>query len=142
MGCLHGSVWITPDDIRPDYDDLVKAAAVDEYSFLFASRTVLGRGSSEMVESAWHVRRLIEQQNWFCRVCEENLKRLRRSNPTMDFLAELGRESLGAYLGLMQCDPLLPLVLYPQDYQGPNVFGLHKTAQAEIKKRAKDLTVS
>ncbi len=31
MGCLQQSVWITPHDIRPDFDDLAEAANADAF---------------------------------------------------------------------------------------------------------------
>lgn len=44
MGCLHKSLWVSPHDIRPHYDDLAEAAGLSGFAFLFEGRTVLGRG--------------------------------------------------------------------------------------------------
>lgn len=46
MGCLQKSVWITPRDIRPEYNDLEKVANVYSVSYLLESRTVLHRETS------------------------------------------------------------------------------------------------
>jgi DNA-binding transcriptional regulator PaaX len=42
MGCLQKSVWVSPRDIRPEYDDLVKGIRVNFYAYLFEATTVLG----------------------------------------------------------------------------------------------------
>ena len=42
MGCLQKSVWVSPRDIRPEHDDLVKGIRVNFYAYLFEATTVLG----------------------------------------------------------------------------------------------------
>ena len=54
MGCLQKSVWVTPHDIRPEYDDLEQAANVQAISYLLESRTVLHRETSDIVENSWN----------------------------------------------------------------------------------------
>jgi len=54
MGYLQKSVWVTPRDIRPEYDDLEQAANVHAISYLLESRTVLHRETSEIVENSWN----------------------------------------------------------------------------------------
>ena len=81
MGCLQKSVWITPRDIRPEYDDLETAARVHAVSYLLESRTVLHRETAEMVRDAWGFEWLEELHRRYLSVFGENLKRLQASTP-------------------------------------------------------------
>ncbi len=137
MGCLHRSVWITPCDIRPEYADLVEASGVDQFSHLFESRTVLGRGSDDMVRSAWDFDRLGQLQEHYCRVFESNLQQLTSGGIDRDDVVQLAREELEAYLCTMHDDPLLPSDLWPAGYMGRVVWNLHKRIIKAIRCRLK-----
>lgn len=132
MGCLQKSVWVTPFDIRPEYDDLANAAEIQQYSFLFEATTVLGRSAQDIVSSAWGWERLAEAQSWYCEVCAENLQWLKTAHVSEDMLLALAREELSAYTVAMEDDPLLPSVLWPRDYLGEKIYSLHRRITAEL----------
>ena len=134
MGCLQRSVWVTPRDIRPEYDDLIKATDVNQYSFLFHSETVLGRDAQDIVTSAWNFERLYEIQKWFCEVWTENMDTLKSSKPSRQTLATIAREEMSAYASAMAEDPLLPYELWPSEYLGAQVYNLHVDFIKAIKK--------
>ncbi|MBI3985784.1 MAG: hypothetical protein HY343_02605 [Lentisphaerae bacterium] len=52
MGCLQRSVWISPFDVRPLFDDLREAAEVDAYAVLFEARNVLGQKDADLAALA------------------------------------------------------------------------------------------
>jgi phenylacetic acid degradation operon negative regulatory protein len=68
LGCFQKSVWITPLDIRPQYDDLAEAAAVDAFACLFEAKTVLGMPSEKVVWESWDMDRLYDIQSHWCPV--------------------------------------------------------------------------
>ncbi|MDF7807721.1 PaaX family transcriptional regulator C-terminal domain-containing protein [Pontiellaceae bacterium B12219] len=125
MGCLQKSVWITPRDIRPEYDDLDQAANVHAVSYLLESRTVLHRETSEIVESAWNFDRLHELHDRYVRIYRNNLNALRAAQHETTELMELLYQEAEAYIQCMHQDPLLPSTLLPETYQGKQVFALH-----------------
>ena len=112
MGCLQQSVWVTPEDIRPDFDDLTQTANIDAFAYLFEARTVLGLSAERIVSNAWNFERLELLQEHFCEVCEENLERLEQGGSSPEDLAALIRTSLEAYHGAFMEDPLLPSLCF------------------------------
>ena len=126
MGCFQKSVWITPKDIRPMYDDLVRAAGIRDYAILFEARTVLGQPARELVHQAWDMDTLREGQRWYCQVFGDNIERIRSGNVSRPRLERFAREEMSAYVTVMDKDPLLPGALLPPNYLGREVYRLHK----------------
>jgi len=135
MGGLQKSVWVSPHDIRPQYEDLCEAAAVDSFSFLMESRTVLGRGAEDIVQRAWDMEKLEEMQGWFCEICRENIERVRSNSVPVNQLPVLAAEALSGYQHVMREDPILPESLWPRDYQGERAFELYHRLAREVAKR-------
>ncbi|NCC52701.1 MAG: hypothetical protein EOM20_15985 [Spartobacteria bacterium] len=138
MGCLQRSVWVTPDDIRPAYEDLVHAIQIQFESYLFEATTVLGRSQQDIVLNAWDFNRLGEQFRWYQHVCEHNLNVLRQKRLTLDVLKQMAYEEMSAYHTAMANDPFLPNALLPDGYQGRKVFSLHKRFVETLKMQMKE----
>jgi len=124
-GCLQKSVWITPVDIRPDYEDLNQVANVDNVAFLFESRTVLGFGDQSVVQEAWDFTKLYRIHELYLQFSEENLSKLKSGNPSNEEILQLLRINNQAYAQAMFTDPLLPKELHPDEYLGTLVFHAH-----------------
>ena len=124
LGCLQGSVWISPRDIRPDFADLAEAGGLDEYGVLFDARTVLGLSGKMLAERAWNFSRLRERQAWYLQAAQECLKHwpMRRAPLRGEVLLQ---EEQAAYLWVMAGDPLLPKALWPDGYLGRDAYHLH-----------------
>lgn len=135
MGCLQRSVWVTPRDIRPEYDDLRQEIQIDRYAFLLEATTVLGQPAADVVASAWDWGNLRRIQSWYCEVGEESLARVRSDKLDRASVRALAREEVSAYLTVMRDDPLLPRDLLPQDYLGGAVYNLHRALVREIRRR-------
>lgn len=135
-GCLQKSVWVTPVDIRPDYDDLNRAAAVESVAFLFESRTVLGFGDQSVVQEAWNFEKLRQIQDLYIRTAEKNLNRLREITPTEKEIMQLLQTDNIAYSQAMCLDPLLPRELHPKGYIGETVFKTHTSLYRQAIKQA------
>ncbi len=140
MGCLQDSVWVTPNDFRPEYSDLAEAADLGGYAFLFESRTVLGQSSQEVVLEAWKFNRLAEIQASYERVLKENLPQVKEGEGTPSELLDLARTELAAYLSVMRDDPLLPRKLWPHFYRGEEVYQSHREFSAAVSRRFQELT--
>lgn len=125
LGCLQKSVWVTPDDIRSEYDDLNRAAAVDTVAFLFESRTVLGFGAQSVVQEAWDFHKITTLQNHYICTVEENLNRLQNTAVNQESILQLLRIDNLAYSQAMHNDPLLPRTLLPSDYTGLKAKEMH-----------------
>ncbi len=132
MGCLQRSVWITPRDVRPEYDDLEKAASVNTVAYLLESKTVLHQDQQEMVQNAWDFTRLHELHNRYLEVFTENMEQLCRPSHTKEDLMDLLYQEAEAYIQAMRLDPLLPAQLHPKDYLGLHVWTLHAQLRTKI----------
>lgn len=125
FGCLQRSVWVTPRDVRADYDDLNRVASVDSVAFLFEARTVLGFGNQSVVREAWGFNRIHKIQQLYIEFANENLTRLKEGSCSESELIQLLRMDNLAYAQAMSIDPLLPEELHPESYEGPRVVQLH-----------------
>ena len=132
MGCLQKSVWVTPRDIRPAYDDLEQAANVQAVSYLLESRTVLHRETAEVVENSWDFDHLLELHQRYLAVFGKNLELLDELDHDEEALMNLLYSEAEAYVQCMRPDPLLPNDLLPKGYLGKKVFKLHKQLRASI----------
>ena len=135
FGCLQRSVWVTPTDVRADYDDLNKAASVDSVAFLFEAKTVLGFGNQSVVREAWDFRNINRVQELYVQFAGENLKQLQKEAVSENEILQLLRMDNLAYAQAMSNDPLLPKELHPTGYTGPQVADLHqKLSRQAIEK--------
>ncbi|MDF7826444.1 PaaX family transcriptional regulator C-terminal domain-containing protein [Pontiellaceae bacterium B12227] len=141
MGCLQQSVWVTPEDIRPDFDDLTQTANVDAFAYLLEARTVLGLSSDRIVSNAWNFDRLDVLQEHYCEICEKNIALLKQAGPSSEELAELIRTSLEAYHGAFMEDPLLPSPLLPDNYLGKQAYSMHKMLMTLIEEAGQGVTI-
>ncbi len=126
FGCLQRSVWVTPTDVRADYDDLNKAAAVDSVAFLFEAKTVLGFGNQSVVIDAWNFTKINQIQELYIRFVSENLTQLQKEPVSENEILQLLRMDNLAYAQAMSIDPLLPKELHPVNYAGLQVASLHR----------------
>jgi DNA-binding transcriptional regulator PaaX len=135
MGCLQKSVWVTPRDIRPEYDDLEKSAAVGTVAYLLESRTVLHLDEQEIVMNAWDFNQLNELQSRYLEVFSENLSALDKRICSEEDLMNLLYQESEAYIQTMQTDPLLPSALLPDNYMGKQVWRLRTRLRSTIARR-------
>ena len=124
-GCLQNSVWVSPRDLRPLFDDLATAAAVEEMAHLFEARTVLGRGSRGVVDEAWDFQAINGRHERFQQEVAAALTGLRGGALSATAVTALAREELLAYRAVLGCDPLLPRGLAPPDYAGEESHAAH-----------------
>lgn len=129
LGYLQNSVWVTPFDIRPAFSDLCEAAAVDNYAFLFESRTVLGLPAVRIVEEAWDLEGVRNLHRWYLEQASHYVEDLRRGSVAGHAAATLAESDMQCYAAVMENDPLLPRALWPPGYLGPDVVDVHTRLQ-------------
>jgi phenylacetic acid degradation operon negative regulatory protein len=132
MGCLQKSVYVTPDDIRPEFLDLDQTIAVHGYAFLFEAETVLNYGPELVVSAAWDFDLLQREHRFYLDTCEANLCMLDARKLKRAEISALGIEEMNAYLHVMRNDPLLPEPLLPSTYLGRDVYAMHCRFYAAI----------
>ena len=132
MGCLQKSVWITPRDIRPDYDDLQTAANIHAISYLLESQTVLHEDIAEMVQNSWKFEPLHELHERYLLIFKENLNLLQGMSAEPEIVLSLLYQEAEAYIQCMRNDPLLPNELLPSNYLGKKVYTLHQKLRNAI----------
>ena len=135
MGKLQGSVWISARDVRPDFADLQTAAGVSDYALLFAARHVLGQSGVALAQRAWDFEQLQSAHAWFLKAVAITGDHLKTANTTPSELIGLLRGLHGAYLTVMERDPLLPAALWPPGYLGPQVHQAYLTLARQLADR-------
>lgn len=134
LGCLQRSVWVTPYDIRPEFQDLREAAAADDFAFLFESRTVLGLGPEPVVGKAWNWDRLERTQRWYLKECRRLEEAAARGSLAGEGLRTAAVEILAARHVVADLDPFLPQELWPKGYLGPEVTEAAHTVAAALRR--------
>jgi phenylacetic acid degradation operon negative regulatory protein len=132
MGGLQGSVWVSPRDIRPVYADLSEAAGVGSYAVLLQAHTVLGQQAQDVVRQAWDIDAIAAAQERYRTTTEAERERLHEGALSRVDLLSLARDELSAFLAVMADDPLLPSVLWPPEYRGPETVAAHRRFQRAI----------
>ncbi len=134
LGCLQRSVWVTPWDFRPLYDDLVQGAGLGTMSYLFESRLVLGQTHEDVVRNAWPWDGIDRDQLDYCLAFSKRMDQLEREQDNAT-LARLALGEMEAYQQAMSRDPMLPEALLPAAYQGQRVWSHHQEFAALARQR-------
>jgi len=132
LGRLQESVYITPDDIRAEYDDLARTASAGAVSVLLASRSTLGRPDGDLSRLAWNMDRLRLRQSAFLRTGAAIRKKALQGEFDAATLRQVREEAFLVYLDVMRTDPLLPRAAWPRGYLGPEVYAMHRGLQREL----------
>lgn len=135
-GCLQNSVWISPKDLRPIFDDLSTAAAIDNIAHLFEARTVLGMGPVRLVREAWDFDRLERLHDRLRADYEQAMADLSAGRVARAAVAPMARDAAFAWRQAVAVDPLLPTALHPPEYRGPELFERHRALMAALRKYA------
>ena len=134
-GCLQKSVMVSAFDIRPEFEDLKDAVALGDYAFLFEAHTVLGLPADVVVRTAWDFDRINAAHAGFIKSARRWAHTLSTTSLPPAQLHALGHEAMCTYLSVMEDDPLLPSVLWPAGYRGPEVVESYRLLQQIIAAR-------
>ncbi|MBU0678972.1 MAG: hypothetical protein KJ626_12750, partial [Verrucomicrobia bacterium] len=139
MGCLQKSVWVSPWDIRPSYDDLVQTVGIEFVAHLFEARSVLYRDPGEIVRAAWDFVSLSETQQEYVRYVKSTENAVSSGIVADEELEEYARNEMEAFATAMTDDPLLPKELHPHGYIGPDVHKAHLAFVETMRIRLKGI---
>jgi phenylacetic acid degradation operon negative regulatory protein len=137
-GCLQGSVWVSPTDLRPLFDDLNTAANLGDMAHLFEARTVLGLGGQRLVLQAWDFNRLAHHADSHRTVCERGTEALVRGDLSREALVRWAMDEASCYRDVIAADPLLPRALHPPGYNGELVLERHLAFVRAVRLRARE----
>ena len=126
LGCLQGSVWVSPDPLGHLRDTVKSMIANPEALLFFEGRPFAGESDTALVNGAWN----FEQINEAYRA---HLRMLATKPPStaepLRWQKWLARERL-SWLDALRRDPLLPEGLLPAGYLGREA---HRTRRATLK---------
>lgn len=142
LGCLQRSVWVSPHDIRAEYDDLARITRIDFDSYLFEARTVLGRDRMDVVRDAWNMDRLNAQYRWYIDTCGARAQSLREGSLERSDVERLAAEEALAYKDLLETDPLLPRSLHPSGYLGEDAHAQHVAFASLVRSSLRQSTLN
>jgi phenylacetic acid degradation operon negative regulatory protein len=131
FGYLQNSVWITPDPVN-NQRALLAGGPVDVESMIFLdARPSAGETDTEIVSGAWDFVELNRRYAQYQEVLHSRPRRRLRSMADATVLQRWLRAEHKAWLGAMECDPLLPARLLPPDYAGRVAWRERLKAMAE-----------
>lgn len=133
MGCLQRSLWISPDDIREEYADLVEAAAVSDFAGLLEVSSVIGMDNNTLVWRSWPFEDIYREQFAYCRKWESQLDAIAAAPPEQ--LGRIAQDELVEYLHSMRRDPLLPKAVCPRGYYGRKAYDVHCEVAQLVRSR-------
>ena len=132
LGCLQGSVWLSPDPLDPLRREL-RGDRHPSSLLLFEGDAIGGEKSQELVKDAWDFGEIEQRWLQYARVLEQGKR----------FVAGNGIESEGfqewvvndhqSWKSVIEIDPLLPATLLPGGYPGRRIW---KRRQELAKKMA------
>lgn len=125
LGQLHQSLWITPFDIRPEYDDLCRGASIADVGRLFEAHTVFDARPADIVFDAWPWAKIEAAQNAYL----EHAAKIGTPANT----ADAAWEDIVLYREAMKLDPLLPRDLWPRGYAGERCWRAHREIQKRLR---------
>jgi phenylacetic acid degradation operon negative regulatory protein len=135
FGYLQNSVWITPDPVH-DQRALLAGGPIDVESMIFLdARPSAGETDTEIVSGAWDFVELNRRYAQYMEVLRIRSRRQLRSMADATVLQRWLRAEHNAWLGAMECDPLLPAYLLPPDYAGRVAWRERLKAMAEAGKQ-------
>jgi phenylacetic acid degradation operon negative regulatory protein len=136
LGCLQGSVWITPDPL----DKIRKQLKGDRHPsslLLFEGNAIGGEKTKEMVFSAWKFYDI----NWMWGEHERCLNAGKRfiKDDSMDTeeLKKWAIAEYGAWKNVLELDPFLPKQLLPLNYRGRRIWKKRVQLWEKLSKRLK-----
>lgn len=118
LGCLQGSVWISPHSLEPLRKQLRWGDRHPASLLLFEGRTVGSEKPAEVVKEAWNFERIQEGWTKYTEVLGKGKKFLKINFLVSEEFREWTMEEQQACKEALAMDPLLPAELLPKGYSG------------------------
>ncbi len=122
FGYLQDSVWIHPDPVK-DMTEAVRDFRNNAESFtMLQSRCVPGFSDAALVRAAWPFDKIREGYEAYVQFTASACLQLKDGQPHPRDLFRLLRDERLRWATAIQTDPLLPRVLWPEDYHGEKAW--------------------
>lgn len=141
LGLLQRSVWIWPHDLQAILREIMEVDGLPECFCGFNATSLFLCTTSEVVRTAWNWEEINRRHQTYLKhlVATEESLRAARDLPA---LAVLGRIERQAYEHAFRFDPLLPQILWPDEYEGDAVETGHQAFRQLLRQRFLRLTHS
>ncbi len=137
LGCLQGSVWVSPDQM----DSLRKQMRGDRHPsslLLFEGDAVGGEKPGEVVREAWDFSEIEQYWASYSLVLEQGKELMEGRGLDREKLREWSAREHASWKEVIKVDPLLPAALLPRGYSGRKVWrrrlGLWRKIAARFQK--------
>ena len=122
LGCLQGSVWVTPDPLEEE-KKILRGAKVDVESLLLLdARPCAGESDAEIVAGAWDFERINQRYLRLMKILGEHPKGPLRSEASAKAMLRWASVEREAWLDAVNNDPLLPKRILPPGYLGQTAW--------------------
>lgn len=121
LGCLQGSVWLSPDPL----DAIQKELRGDRHPsslLLFEGDTVGGERPRELVAEAWSFDAINREWRYLSNTLERGTRFLGEARIDGDRFREWAVREQADWKQVLAVDPLLPSVLLPRSYRGRKIW--------------------
>lgn len=139
LGLLQRSVWIWPHPLEPILREIIRAEGIPECFCGFESRRVFLCTDQEIVQSAWDWEEIHRRHRSYLQHPRLDAREARRAR-TLAELTRLARIEREAFSYAFSLDPLLPQVLWPKGYQGPQIAAAHREFRSALSHRFRELS--
>jgi phenylacetic acid degradation operon negative regulatory protein len=130
FGYLQNSVWISPDPIPQDLENLVREVDGVEFLTRFAARTSNPETDSRIVETSWPFQEIDRRYKRCIDILEEFPIQKAGQGFARETLLEWSRAEHAAWKSVLEIDPFLPSALLPIGYQGQKVWNRRRDVLA------------
>jgi DNA-binding transcriptional regulator PaaX len=139
LGLLQRSVWIWPHELESILRDLVEVEGLPECFCGFETRRLFLCTDAEVVKSAWDWEQIALRHRQYLDHSRLGATAFRQTRQLAG-LAALSHIERTAHEHAFALDPLLPHVLWPKNYRGPEVAAAHRQFTARLRQRFQEIT--
>ena len=122
LGCLQGSVWVTPDPLAEEKKILVGANVDVTSLLLLEARPCAGESDAEIVAGAWDFARINQRYERLLQILDKRPEGGLRSEASAKAMLRWAAAERDAWLDAVTNDPLLPERILPAGYLGQTVW--------------------
>ena len=125
LGCLQGSVWVSPDSLEPIRKQL-KGDRHPASLLLFEGTATGGEKDREIVADAWDFEAIDVAWSYCENSINNGKKFLKTSQPDADTFRTWIEWDFYHWRRVLEIDPFLPGTLQPKRYRGPKIWTKRK----------------
>lgn len=133
FGFLQRSVWIWPHNVEASLREMVEAEGIPESFCGFEVGRLFLCNTKNVVASAWNWKQIANDHSAYLKGAEGRLRALPNTHRVQG-LTTIARVENESYRRALHFDPLLPLTLWPDGYQGPDVLAHHREILDRLRK--------